>query len=140
MPRAVLLMLPLAGAEGALAVAVPPDVAKQGFTYDYDVNSDTTEKAQATALADCRAHALAETKDPNSKLRASLCKVISTFHDQCVAVAMDPLDGTPGVGWAVAADLRSAEKQALDACEATAGPGRRAACQIDHSKCDGAAK
>jgi hypothetical protein len=53
---------------------------------------------------------------------------------------MDPAAGTPGVGWSIAADLHTAEKQALSKCEATAGPGRAAACVVDHSSCDGAAK
>ena len=63
-----------------------------------------------------------------------------TFKNQCIAVAMDPADGTPGVGWAVAADLRTTEAEALAKCEATAGPGRRAACKVDSSGCDGTAK
>lgn len=133
---AVVLLPGLALAEGALAIALPADVAKQGFSYGYGTKHATTDEAQSYALRNCQSTRDA-TKD--SKLR-SMCKVIATFHEQCVAVAMDPANGTPGVGWAIAADLRSAESQALAKCEATAGPGRRAACKVDHSACDGSAQ
>ena len=136
---------PSAG-EGALAIALPPSVAKQGFTYRYETRHATTGAAQSSALEGCRETSLRDSKNVDEKIkkdaefRASICKVIVSFHDQCVAVAMDPAAGTSGVGWAVAADLRSAESQALAQCETTAGPGRRAACKIDKSACDGTAK
>jgi hypothetical protein len=66
--------------------------------------------------------------------------VIKDFKDQCVAVAMDPQAGTPGVGWAVGDDRHTAEAQAPSGCEQTSVPGRRAARVIDHSACDGSAK
>ena len=123
-------------AAGALAVGLPPDVVKGGFTYGYTNDKATTDEAQSTALEQCRTSRDAKA---NSKLR-SYCKITFTYSNQCVAVAMDPAAGTPGVGWAVANDLRSAESQALAKCEETAGPARRAACKIDHSFCDGTAK
>jgi hypothetical protein len=113
----------------------PPDVAKQGFTYGY-ANNHPAAEAPALALTQCQ---ISPSAVKDNKLRAR-CKVIATYHDQCVAVAMDPANGTPGVGWAIQSDLRSAESQALAQCEKTAGPGRRAACKVDHSKCDGSAK
>ena len=119
-------------AEGAIAVALPKNVAKDGFAYGTGYKFATTEEAQAKALERCR-----QTK---SDLRRKLCKVVNTFNDRCIAVAMDPADGTPGVGWAIEADLKSAERVALEKCEATAGPGRRAACKVHSSGCDGAAK
>jgi hypothetical protein len=123
-------------AAGALAVGLPPDVVKGGFTYAYSNNNSDFNQAEAKALNSCRT-----TKDASAdpKLR-SLCKVIQDFTNQCVAVAMDPQAGTPGVGWSVANDLHTAEAQALGKCEDTAGPGRRAACVVDHSGCDGSAK
>jgi Domain of unknown function (DUF4189) len=125
-----------ANAAGALAVALPPDVAKGGFSYGYSNNNDDADTADAKALNACRT-----TKDAqnDAKLR-NLCKVIMDYSDVCVAVSMDPAAGTPGVGWAVAGDLRTAERNALKKCEATAGPGRAAACVVDHSSCDGSAK
>jgi len=123
-------------ADGALAIGLPPDVVKGGFTYGYSNNNADANHAEAKALDACRT-----TKDAANdvKLR-SLCKVIQDYSNQCVAVAMDPAAGTPGVGWAVANDLLSAERQALGKCMDTAGPGRRAACVVDHSSCDGDAK
>ena len=122
-----------AAAEGALAVGLPLDVAEEGFTYGYVTNRDTAEEARDKALDLCRT-----TKDAarDPKLR-SLCKVVEEFKDQCVAVAWDPAPGTPGVGWAVADDLRTAEKAALDRCVETAGASRRSACVVDKSRCDG---
>src|SRR5580704_9782402 len=92
-------------AAGALAVGLPADVAKGGFTYGYSNNNADANHADAKALDACRT-----TKDAANdvKLR-SLCKVIQDYSNQCVAVAMDPAAGTPGVGWAVANDLLTAE-------------------------------
>jgi hypothetical protein len=123
-------------AAGALAVALPPDVVKGGFSYGYRIGETDRATAEAKALDACHKTKDA-VKDPNLR---SLCKIIQDFDNQCVAVAMDPASGTPGVGWAIADDLKSAEAQALSRCEQTAGPGRRAACVVDHSGCDHPAK
>jgi len=124
---------PVAGsAAGALAIALPPDVVKQGFAYGYVTDYPDADRADARALKKCRDTTIAGVRP--------LCTVIQDFKDQCVAVAMDPQAGTPGVGWSVAPDLHAAEAQALSKCEDTAGPGRRAACAVDHSSCDGSAK
>jgi hypothetical protein len=120
-------------ADGALAIGLPKDVARQGFSFGYSNNHPVSD-ARDIALKGCR-----ENKGGSAQSKA-ICTVIQTYSNQCVAVAMDPVAGTPGVGWAVADDLRAAESKALANCEATAGPGRRAACKIDHSQCDGAAK
>jgi hypothetical protein len=120
------------GADGALAIALPPDVVKQGFAYGYVTDYADTNQADAQALKKCRDTTIAGVRP--------LCEVIQDFKNQCVAVAMDPQAGTPGVGWSIAPDLHTAEAQALSKCEQTAGPGRRAACAVDHSSCDGSAK
>src|SRR5271167_2580490 len=99
-------------AEGAIAVAHPPDVANEGFSSGTAFNYGTVEEANGSALDRCRS----STKD---EARRALCKVIQTFHHQCVAVAMDPKDGTPGVGWAVAAGLEDAQAVAMADCHAT---------------------
>jgi hypothetical protein len=123
-------------AAGALAIGLPPDVAKGGFTYGYSNNNDGADPADAKALNACRT-----TKDATKDARLrSLCKVIIDYSNVCIAVSMDPAAGTPGVGWAIAGDLRSAEALALKKCEDTAGPTRRASCVVDHSGCDGNAK
>lgn len=119
-------------ADGALAVALPPDVVKEGFAYGYVTDYPNVNEADAQALQKCRDTTIAGVRP--------LCTVIQDFKNQCVAVAMDPQAGTPGVGWGVAGDLQSAEAQAVSKCQDTAGPGRRAACVVDHSSCDGSAK
>jgi Domain of unknown function (DUF4189) len=123
-------------AAGALAVALPDDVAKSGFSYGYANDKSDSDTASTRALDLCRT-----TKDAanDPKLRG-LCKVIQNYSNQCVAVAMDPDAGTPGVGWSVADDKISAERTALNRCMDTAGPKRRAACVISHSDCDGSAQ
>jgi hypothetical protein len=130
---AAAIFRPIPGsADGALAVALPPDVVKQGFAYGYVTDYPDADQADAQALKKCRDTTIAGVRP--------LCTVIQDFKSQCVAVAMDPQAGTPGVGWSVAPDLHTAEAQALSKCEDTAGPGRRAACAVDHSSCDGSAK
>ena len=119
-------------AGGALAIALPPDVVKTGFSYGSAYNYPSKEEAGKRALERCR--------DTKSDVRKKLCKVIQTFENQCVAVAMDPADGTPGVSWSIMNDLRAAEADALAKCEATDGAGRRAACKVHNSGCDGTAK
>ena len=117
-------------------MALPADVAKSGFSYGYSTNNTDAAHAQAAALNACRT-----TKDAANDVNLrSLCKVVLNYSNKCIAVSMDPQAGTPGVGWALANDLQTAEDQALAKCQETAGPGRRAACVIDHSACDGNAK
>lgn len=117
-------------AEGALAIGLPADVAKDGVAFGYAVSFASQEKAQATAMHHCRT-----TKESSDAARA-LCRVVETFRGGCVAISMDPQAGTPGVGWALAATKPEAEQRALQACIATAGEARRGACQISISVCD----
>jgi Domain of unknown function (DUF4189) len=131
---AALLWAAPCAASGALAVGVPANVAKDGFAYGY-----TNDKTTAKIARDGAMHSCSTTK-AGSQAARRLCTIVRTYHDECVAVAMDPVAGTPGVGWAIAATSHEAEAQALANCEATAGPGRRAACRIDHWNCDGTAK
>jgi len=120
-------------AKGALAIALPDDVAKSGFSYGLTINRSNAEKAKAAALATCQENTDKEQLRP-------LCKVIVVFDNACVAVAMDPKERTPGVGWAVAPDKKVAEADAMYQCRATAGDSRRDFCQIQRSTgCDGSA-
>ncbi len=121
-------------AEGALAIGLPSDVSKDGIALGWNTNSPTAAEARQRALAGCR-----DVKNSTEAAR-SLCKIVGTFHDQCVAGAEDPDAGTPGVGWAVSADKKTAEQQALAMCPTKSPPARRAACKVMTSGCDGAAK
>jgi hypothetical protein len=130
-----------AGADGAVAVGLPADVAKDGVSIKGKVNFETPDTAKAAALKGCQTPPLTSVSGTSITTKTGkLCKIVSSFHDQCFAYAFDPQDGTPGFGWAVANDQRGAEKQALENCENTAGPGRRAACKVVRSECDGSAK
>lgn len=121
-------------AEGALAVGLPKDVAAEGFAYGFALDKPTADEANAAALADCKT----PTQGVDKRAQA-LCAVVQTFHDQCFAVAMDPKDATPGIGWAVAADKAAASRDALAKCVATAGD-RHDFCKVTHADCDGSAK
>ncbi len=131
----VVLVAPFASlsalADGALAVGVPPDVVQQGFAYGINVNSPDEDTARQRALQNCQS----TTEAPDTAKK--FCTVVTTFRNQCAVVSMDPKAGTPGVGWAVASGLDSAEKQALDNCRATAGPDRTQFCEKSASACDG---
>jgi hypothetical protein len=122
-------------AEGALAVGLPADVATEGFAFGYALEKSSAEEARAAALADCRA------ESPGVDKRAqALCAPVGSFRNKCFAVAMDPKDATPGVGWEIAPSLQGASRGALAKCVATAGADRRDACKVTHAKCDGSAK
>jgi hypothetical protein len=130
-----------ATADGAVAVGLPANVAKSGVSIGTIINSETPESANAGALKQCRTPPKATVSNtPVTTKTGKLCALVATFHDKCYAYAFDPQDGTPGFGWAVEDDLKGAERQALGNCEKTAGPGRRAACVVVKSACDGSAK
>ncbi len=125
-------------AAGALAVGLPADVARQGFAAGHALNAPDLKTARKRAIDGCH-------KSTGASAQAKeLCKVIATFSNQCYAIALDPKDGTPGVGWSIAENLEMADKQALDQCRTTAGPTRVGFCVIvspDHDHgCDGSAK
>lgn len=120
-----------AAADGALAVGLPEDVAKTGFAFGWATNRSSGAEARQAALDFC-----SRAKDASPAAR-KLCRVFGTFKGQCVAVAMDPKDGTPGVGWAMSTEKSWAEAEALDACRETAGSNRQGECKLSASACDG---
>jgi hypothetical protein len=117
-----------AGAEGALALGLTGNIAKDGYAIGITINSSSEADARDGALKYCASHGgtTARTK----------CSVVATFHDQCVAEAEDPEAGTPGAGWAIAPDKAAAEKMAMTNCLATAGD-RGSFCKVVNSVCDG---
>ena len=127
---ATLVLQPHAGnADGALAVGLPGDVAKQGVAIGYALNYNAKEAAQAEALKRCRefADAPQPTRD--------LCKIVENFRDRCMAIALDPETGTTGLGWAVAKKQDAAEELAMEKCADTAGK-RRGFCRVTFTRCD----
>jgi hypothetical protein len=120
-----------AAAEGALAVGMPADVAKQAIAIGHAVNYATRAEAEAVALEACR-----RTEGAPQSTR-DLCKVISSFTGECFAIALDPEEATPGVGWEVAATRSAAQIGAMARCRYTAGARRQDFCQIAITRCDG---
>ena len=118
-------------AEGAIAVGLPGDVAKDGVAVGRAWNYATKAEAEDRALKNCRNY-----MDAPASTR-SLCKITGSFHDRCAALAIDPKAGTPGIGWAIAASSKMAEDQAMEKCHATAGLSRRQACVLMKTGCDG---
>ena len=118
-------------AEGALAIGLPADVAKQGLAMGYALNYDTTEKAQELALKRCR-----EFQDAPQATR-DLCKIVEKFSKRCLAVALDPQSGTTGVGWSTSKNQEVAEELAMEKCIDTSGRKRREFCRVTYTACDG---
>ena len=123
-------------AAGAVAVGEPADISKDGVAIFTFVNASSAEAAKQKALEGCKGL-------PNaSSTSKALCKVMATFENQCVAQSLDPENGTPGFGWAMARNSRMAKEQALANCRDTAGPTRQDKCVIGPRDlwCDGSAK
>jgi hypothetical protein len=122
-------------AAGAVALGVPPDIAKDGVASFVSIRA-TTEEAKKAALAGRKGMQI------SSKTSRSFCKIVATFENQCVATALDPKDGTPGFGWAMASNSAQAKKQAISNCRDTAGPARQDACIVGSKAiwCDGRAR
>ena len=120
-----------AGAEAALAVGFPDDVAKQGLAVGWAINHASRKAAEAEALRRCRA-----SKEPPQATR-DLCRIVESFDDACVAVAADPEAGTTGIGWAVAKDQDTAREEAMEDCMEGSSEKRRKACRITLARCDG---
>jgi hypothetical protein len=120
-------------AAGALAIGEPADIAKQGYASGVGYNHKTQSEADERALKECRSNADA------SATAKKLCKIVRTFADQCAAVAIDPIDATPGAGWGVGDTLALASSAAMERCRATAG-ARADQCMVTVEVCDGKAK
>ena len=121
---------PYAQAEGALAVGYSGDIAKDGVSYGYSTNNATSSEAVENAMKECRV-------GKNAPNMAAICKLVTTFKNECVAVAWDPKPGTPGMGVGFAPDKANAEARAMEFCKLSAGSGRISFCVVDKSRCDG---
>jgi hypothetical protein len=86
-------------ADGAIAVGLPADVAKDGVSIGSIINSDTADSAKAVALKQCKTPPKRTVSNtPVTTKTWQLCAVVASFHNQCFAYAFDPQDGTPGFG------------------------------------------
>jgi hypothetical protein len=132
---AILSQVDYGVAAGAVAVGLPSDVAKQGVSIGAHVNANTMDEAKSRALAQCKSF--------GSPLSKSLCKVVATFQNQCVANTIDPRAGTPGFGWAIADTPQAASEQAMANCRDSDGPAHKEGCKLAGAHpilCDGSAK
>ncbi len=123
-----------ANAEGAIAIGIARGGVVQGYAIGWSNDLPSKSAAQKAALDGCRT-------SPNSNKPAQQnCKLVGTIVNQCVASALDPKNGTPGAGWAVAATQADADDAALAKCRSTAGAARRDFCKVMDRRCDGSAK
>lgn len=127
-------------AEMAIAMGTTGDVYKDGYVWGGGFGAD----GRKTALEICRGFKAPEVGElPTNATRSQkLCKIVTVFQDKCFAVSQDGTARTAahGMGWSVAADLKSAEAEALVKCEVMTGRARHEGCRIEYSHCDGAAK
>ncbi len=133
---ALLLAAAVHGADGAradaaLAVGRPADVAKQGLAMGWAVDYASKEAAEKEALARCR-----EFREAPHATR-DLCRIVQTFSDACLALALDPDLGTTGVGWGVHRNRDWAEDAAMEKCAEASTPKRRGSCRVTLTRCDG---
>jgi hypothetical protein len=123
-------------ADSALALGLPADVVHEGFASGFTLNAPNMDAARQSAIAGCQKSVGA------SEAARNLCKVVATFRNQCFAVAIDPADGTPGVGWSIAENQKMADAQAIAQCRTTAGADRVQFCVVMEGRgtnrgCDG---
>jgi len=130
-------------ADGAIAVGVAPGGAARGYTSAIRVNEKDIDTAKANALTVCKkpsAHVSGTPEDNGSRAAKANCEVVATFRNKCAADALDPKDGTPGVGWAIGDTQQEADNEAIARCRSSAGADRREFCKITTRACDGEAK
>jgi hypothetical protein len=120
-----------AGAEGALAVGIARGGTAKGYATGFAYNQPTVKAARSNAVEQCK-----KTKSSNADAKSG-CEVVVTFHNKCVASAVDPQQGTPGAGWGVGPSQQAADGQALARCRAKAGSERAEFCEVTDRYCDG---
>jgi Domain of unknown function (DUF4189) len=105
----------LAHSEGAFAFGRG---VNGGWSSGTAFNASTPDEARSIALQRCRAM-------PDG---AANCKVVQSFSNRCVALALK--DGHGGI--VLADDLQEAEQKALEGCNQSYGPS----CTIQETFCD----
>lgn len=132
---AVLLLSAVpARAEGALAIGIIPGDYAKGVSAGWATGYGSQKEAEDTALKRCL-------EEPNAPAEIrKLCRLVDSFRNRCVSVAIDPQDGETGTGWAIASTSEEADQEALSLCRKSAGANRQQACQVSTRGCDGTAK
>ena len=124
----------LTRAEGAMAVGIARGGVAKGYATGFAVNQPSVKAARSNAVEQCR-----RMKNSNADARSG-CEVVVTFHNKCVASAVDPQSGTPGAGWGLGGSQQLADSQALARCRAKAGTERAEFCEVTDRFCDGEGK
>jgi hypothetical protein len=139
----MILVAPLAieraSAAGAVAIGIAPGGAANGYASGYEVNDPDIDTAKADALAQCKKpqdNVSGTAANSGTRAAQAKCEVVATFTNKCYAQALDPKDGTPGAGWAVADTQEDADNQAMAMCQSTAGADRRSFCKVFSRACD----
>lgn len=116
-------------AEGALAVGLTPNFARDGFAVGGAINFPNRDEAERRALQECRGFKGA----PDAVKR---CAIVANFRRECYAIAFDPADDTHGYGFAVAQTRALAEDRAMGACEMRSDDRRKGRCVLNLVRCD----
>ncbi len=139
----MVLVAPLAteqaAAAGAVAIGIAPGGAQNGYASGYEVNDPDIDTAKTDALSQCKkpqANVSGTPANSGTLAAQAKCEVVATFTNKCYAQALDPKDGTPGAGWAVADTQEEADNQAMAMCRSTAGADRSAFCKVFSRACD----
>lgn len=123
-------------AAGAIAIGIPPGGIAKGFAGGHTLNAADMTSAREGAVNGCRKSTGA------SAAAQSACAVVASFKDECYAIALDPKDGTPGAGWAIAETQALADDEAIQQCRNTSNNDRKKFCEVPSTNhgCDGVAK
>ena len=133
----VILWCPEAFADGALAVGLPDGKPENGFVWGGSTGR-TPAEARSEALGTCRGMDIRNT----SKARRA-CRIVETFRNECLSVAMNGDRETPAsaVGWAIGPNKEIANKRALAMCETNRrNAGRACHLDLEEAVCDGTAE
>jgi hypothetical protein len=123
-------------AAGAVAIGIPPGGIAKGFAGGHGINQPDMQAARTAAIDGC--HKSTGASDAAKKA----CGVVASFKDECYAIALDPKDGTPGAGWAIAETQTLADDEAVQQCRNTSTADRQKFCEVPSTNhgCDGTAK
>ncbi len=109
-----------ASGEGALAVAIPEGGLRDNFAFGRAIGGNNSSER---AMRICIEQAM------KRGMPASQCKIVESFRDACISIALDPSDRW--AGWAVADNTDKAAAEALMKC---AEGGRN--CKTHSTECD----
>jgi hypothetical protein len=118
-------------AEGALEIGRIDGSPEKGFSAGWSTKHATKKEAEEMAMKRCK-----EEKNAPDEVKLK-CRIEKEFTKQCVAIAIDPERGTPGVGWSIMNNDKEKEARAdaLKTCVNTAGD-RKDKCTMVLSSCD----